>query len=90
MNRFEIRDILKAYKEHFRVLPTLVQNELNGIIDAIDNDTEFDEVRAKYGAGHEKRTKYGSGDSKPVKKETPAKSFTTGKVAKKKAKKKGK
>lgn len=36
MNRFQIRDILKAHQEHFRVLPTLAQNELNGIITAID------------------------------------------------------
>lgn len=40
MNRFEIRDILNAHKEHFRVLPTLVLNELNGIIQTIDNDKE--------------------------------------------------
>ncbi len=36
MNRFEIRDILKAHREHFRVLPTLAQNELNRIIAAVD------------------------------------------------------
>ena len=38
MNRFQIRDILKAHKEHFRVLPTLAENELNGIITAIDTE----------------------------------------------------
>ena len=38
MNRFQIRDILKAHREHFRVLPTIAQNELNGIITAIDAD----------------------------------------------------
>ena len=38
MNRFEIRDILNQHKEHFRVLPTLAQDDLNGIIEAIDRD----------------------------------------------------
>jgi len=38
MNRFEIRNILAAHKEHFRVLPTLAMNELNGIIDAVNED----------------------------------------------------
>ena len=71
MNRFEIRDILRAHKEHFRVLPTLAQNELNGIIEAIDNEPIPDPTVKK----------------EPVKKETPAKSFTTGRIAKKKAKK---
>ena len=77
MNRFEIRDILKAHREHFRVLPTLAQNELNGIIQAIDAEVvkEAKPVAKK----------------KPIKIEAPAVSLTVGKVAKKKvSKKKGK
>ena len=38
MNIFEIRDILNAHKEHFRVLPTLAENELNGIISTINEE----------------------------------------------------
>jgi len=44
MNRFEIRDILAAHREHFRVLPTLAMNELNGIIDAVNREVEPDVV----------------------------------------------
>ena len=70
MNRFEIRDILNAHKEHFRVLPTLAQNELNGIIHAIDA-----EVVAAAEVAAQKAIK------KPAKKKekTPVEKFTTGK-----------
>ena len=44
MNRFEIRDILNQHKAHFRILPTLAWNALDGIIDAVDED---DLIRAK-------------------------------------------
>ena len=44
MNRFEIRNILAAHREHFRVLPTLAMNELNGIIDAVNREVEPDVV----------------------------------------------
>ena len=44
MNRFEIRDILKAHQEHFRVLPTLACDELNRVIQAIDNDKESEKL----------------------------------------------
>ena len=40
MNRFEIRNILAAHKEHFRVLPTLAMVELNGIIAAVNAEEE--------------------------------------------------
>jgi len=40
MNRFEIRDILNSHKEHFRVLPTLAYNELNGIIADVDKEEQ--------------------------------------------------
>ena len=67
MNRFEIRDILNAHKEHFRVLPTRTFNELNGIITAID--AEAAEVAAQKAI------------KKPAKKKekTPVEKFTTGK-----------
>ncbi len=81
MNRYEIRDILNAHKEHFRVLPVGAALDLQGIIDAIDADVDA----AIQSAASQKAVK-----PKPVKKESPAKSFTTGKVAKKKATKKGK
>lgn len=79
MNRYEIRDILKAHKEHFRVLPPLAQNELNGIIDAIDAEPVEAPPAPKPAAAPKPRKK------KPVK--SPAAEFTTGK---KKTKKKGK
>ena len=87
MNRFDIRDILNAHKEHFRALPTNAMLALSGIIQAIDID-ERDKHKATVAALHEADEK--AKEKKPVKKESPAKSFTTGKVAKKKAKKKGK
>jgi len=80
MNRFEIRNILNAHKEHFRVLPTLAQNDLNGIIAEVDAEREPVVIITPT----------------PVKEatKTPAAEFTTGvskkKPAKKKAKKKGK
>ena len=84
MNRFEIRDILNAHKEHFRVLPTNAMLALSGIIQAVDIE-ERDKHRATVAALHE-----ADEAAKKEKKESPAKSFTTGKVAKKKVKKKGK
>jgi len=36
MNRFEIRDILNQHKEHFRVLPTAVCNDLMGVIQSVN------------------------------------------------------
>ena len=86
MNRFEIRDILNAHKEHFRVLPTGACNELLGIIDAIDTEVEA----AIQSAADQKAAKKPVEKKKPVVKETPAQSLTVGKVAKKKIKKKGK
>jgi len=44
MNRFEIRDILAAHREHFRVLPTLAMNELNGIIAAVNAEEQENKV----------------------------------------------
>jgi len=41
MNRFKIRDILNSHKEHFRVLPTLAYNELNGIIADVDKEEQY-------------------------------------------------
>jgi len=40
MNRYEIRDILNAHKEHFRVLPTLAYNELMGVIQDVDKEEQ--------------------------------------------------
>ncbi len=47
MNRIEIRNILDAHKEHFRVLPINVMLDLQGIIEAID-DEEESEKRLTY------------------------------------------
>ena len=44
MNRFEIRDILNAHKEHFRVLPTNAMNDVFGIIKAVDIEIEASKV----------------------------------------------
>lgn len=44
MNRFDIRDILNAHKEHFRVLPDSAQNALNGVIEAIDHDYDQEKL----------------------------------------------
>ncbi len=52
MNRFEIRDILNAHKEHFRALPTLAQDALNGIIYDI-NGEEADKHKATVAKLHE-------------------------------------
>lgn len=38
MNRFEIRDILKEHKEHYRVLPTNAMNAILGIIETIERE----------------------------------------------------
>ena len=40
MNKQEIRDILNAHKEHYRVLPTLAMLELNGLITSLEVDIE--------------------------------------------------
>ena len=40
MNKTEIRHILNAHKEHFRVLPTRTMNALQGITDALNADAE--------------------------------------------------
>lgn len=88
MNRFEIRDILQQHKEHFRVLPTGAMNALHGIITAIDDEgkqVKLSELQIKT---IKELPVIKQPVAKPVKKESPAKSFTTGKVAKKKAKKK--
>lgn len=81
MNRFEIRDILNAHKEHFRALPDNAQIALLDIIDDID-----DEERDKYKATVAKLHESDEAAKKPVKKELP----TVVKIAKKKARKKGK
>ena len=44
MNKTEIRDILNAHKEHFRVLPTNAMLDLQGIIQSIDADNERDQT----------------------------------------------
>jgi len=93
MNRFEIRDILNQHKEHFRVLPTLACNELLRIIQAVDDEELATKIGDRIRYQDEKaasRRFISVPDKKPVKKEAPAKSFTTGNVAKKKAKKKSK
>jgi len=74
MNRFEIRDILNAHKEHFRVLPTGAMLAVQGIIDAVDED----EIAARELEAAEKAKP----KKKPVKKKTPAAEFTTGKKKK--------
>jgi len=91
MNRFEIRDILNAYKEHFRVLPTGAMNDLHGIIEAIDADKDTEKLltyseweQVKLSEQKIKTIK----ETAAGKKESPAASLTVGKVAKKKAKKK--
>ena len=52
MNRFEIRDILNAHKEHFRVLPTNAMNDVFGIIQTIDNELEAKETREELGTNY--------------------------------------
>ncbi len=83
MNRFEIRDILQAHKEHFRVLPTGAMTALFGIILEINKEEE-EKYKETVAALHAKD------EAAKKKKESPAQSLTVGKVAKKKAKKKGK
>ncbi len=93
MNRFDIRDILNAHKEHFRVLPDVARNAIQGIIEAIDAAKDAEKLltyseweQVKLSEQKIKTIK----ETAAAKKEAPAKSFTTGNVAKKKAKKKGK
>ncbi len=83
MNRFEIRNILNSHKEHFRVLPTHAMNDLLGIIESVGGEVAPDVML-------EQPTIEVIVKEKPAKKETPVESLTVGKVAKKKAKKKGK
>jgi len=84
MNRFEIRDILVAHKEHFRVLPINANTALFDIIQDIDRE-EVEKHKATVMALHA-----ADEAKKKAKKESPAQSLTVGKVAKKKIKKKGK
>ncbi len=94
MNRFDIRDILNAHKEHFRVLPDVARNAVQGIIQAIDHDKEQEKLltETEWSAVKmaEQKVKTIKETASKKKKESPAGSFTVGKVAKKKVKKKGK
>lgn len=46
MNRFQIRDILKAHQQHFRVLPTGAMLDLRGIINSVNAQEEREAVEA--------------------------------------------
>ncbi len=90
MNRFEIREILNAHKEHFRVLPDIARNGIQSIIQSIDDDKEQEKLltekewsAVKMAEQKVKTIKETAAKKKP----SPAAEFTTGK---KKAKKKGK
>ena len=83
MNRFEIRDILNAHKEHYRVLPTLACNDLNAIIKAVDKE-EQDSIDALIEETAKKLVKAPVKAAKPVKE---PKKRVVGKGTKKTAKK---
>ena len=86
MNRFEIRDILQAHKEHFRVLPTSAALDLQSIIDAIDSDKDVEKLLT-----YSEWLKLKTMNQEAISiRETAEKKKKESKVAKKKAKKKSK
>ena len=95
MNRFEIIDILKSHQEHYRVLPTGAMLAIQDIIQSVDADKDAEKLLSyseweQVKLSEQKIKTLKETAAKPVKKESPAESLTVGKVAKKKAKKKGK
>jgi len=67
MNRFQIRDILNAHKEHFRVLPIGAMNDILGIIEVVNED-EVNAANAILRAAKEVQEKLDPEKKKPAKK----------------------